>query len=186
MFVVRDPEVCAALETMLAPHRTDTTPARGDEIMGRARAHLGSTMTITTDADATIEELLDTVYTTARGDGRGQAASEHRESSMETQERLREAESDLAHTERELDQTRQQLQDALAKVAELEARPSGRRPTVSAQRQKDQAAFADLAARMDREALSQTKTPAAVLRMAATSVRDEIAIVYGNVERKAS
>lgn len=186
VFVVRDPQVCAALETMLAPHRTDHTPDRDCEIMHRARTHLATAKTINPDPDSTIEDLLDLTYSSAYTAGHSQGASEQPATTKETQDRLREAETSLSHTERDLDQTRQQLQDALDKIAELKARPSGRRPTVSAQRQKDQAAFADLAARMDREALSQTKTPAAVLRMAATSVRDEIAIVYGNADRKAS
>lgn len=171
VFVVRDPQVCAALETMLAPHRTDTTSAGGDEIMVRARTYLAEKMETSPGPDTTIEEILDLAYAAA---------------DRETQDRIRAAETATAHAEHELDQTRQQLQDAIAKIAELEARPAGRRPTVSAQRAKDQAAFADLADRMDRQALTQPKMRAAVLRVASQGVRDEIAAVYGNTERKAS
>lgn len=189
VFVVRDPEVCAALETMLAPHRTDHSPTPGDDgadLMARALAYVGAHMTISAGKDATIEELLDAVYATARDVGREQAAAEHRKSAEQDQDRLHETQSDLAATEQDLDATRQQLQDALAKITELEARPSGRRPTVSALRLQDQKAFAALADRMDREALSQTKTVAAALRVAAQGVRDEIAIIYGGAKRKAS
>lgn len=187
VFVVRDPAVCAALEQLLEPHRTDRTPAPsgGDGLMDRARAHL-ALLEVPVADDATIEGALDHVYTAAHNAGRAQATAEGREWSESMQERARRADSAVAHAERDLDHANMQLQAALAKIAKLEANPAGRRPTVSALRLKDQEAFATLADRMDREAHSQTKTAAAVLRLASKSVRDEIAIVYGNADRSAS
>lgn len=200
VFVVRDPEVCAALETMLAPHRTDRaqSPAEDgsaavDGLMAAAAIHaagLAGTDPTGFSPETTVEGLLTHVHVHAfaagKASGRTEASTAGCERAEEIQDRARRAEAAVAHAERDVENTREDLKKELAKIAELEARPSGRRPTVSAQRQKDQAAFADLAARMDREALSQTKTPAAVLRTAAQGVRDEIAIVYGNAERKAS
>lgn len=196
VFVVRDPAVCAALEQLLAPHRTDTTDdgsaaivtlmadaeARAAELTGEPTGHL--------PPDATVEQLLEHVDAKARLDGlikgREQATAEGRTWSEEMQDRVRRAEAAVARAEREVENSREDLEQALAKIAELEVRPSGRRPTVSALRLKDQESFAALADRLDREAMSQTKTPAAVLRIASKAVRDELAVIYGNTERTAS
>lgn len=195
VFVVRDPDVCAALEQLLEPHRTDRAPAptndgsdRVADLMAAAEKYVTELTDMRPDhlpERATIETLLALVHTEGISTGRDQATAEGREWSEAMDDRVRRAESAVAHSERELDQTRGQLQDALAKIAELEARPGTRRPTVSALRLKDQAAFADLARRMETNALSQPKVRAEVLRIAAKGIRDEIDAVYGD-EKKAS
>ena len=192
VFVVRDPDVCAALEQLLAPHRTIAAPApqpNGNALLTAAQRHAATLIAGPDDtppAGETIEQVLDRVHGSAFSEGRAQATEEGREWSEAMDDRVRRAESAVAHSERELDQTRGQLQDALAKIAELEARPGTRRPTVSALRLKDQAAFADLARRMEDNARSQPKPRAEVLRIAAKYLRDEITAVYGPDGKKAS
>lgn len=196
VFVVRDPDVCAALEQLLEPHRTDRAPApaaddsaRVADLVAEAAPYANELSGDPTATYESIGQMLEHVHARAHdaghAKGREQATAEGREWSEAMDDRVRRAESAVAHSERELDQTREQLQGALAKIAELEARPGTRRPTVSALRLKDQAAFADLARRMETNALSQPKVRAEVLRIAAKYLRDEITAVYGD-EKKAS
>lgn len=190
VFVVRDPAVCAALEQLLVPHRTDSTDdgsaaiaklmadaeARAAELTGEPTGHL--------PPDTTIEQLLDYVHRDGQDLSKDSLAeAQDQRGTLNT--RLSDAEAALHRADGELTATSGLLQDALAKIAELEARPAGRRPNVSVARNSDQKAFVALADRLDREALSQPQTPATVLRLASKAVRDEISIVYGNAERKA-
>ncbi|WP_404851105.1 hypothetical protein [Dietzia kunjamensis] len=194
VFIVRDPDVCAALEQLLEPHRTEPAPAPADTSSSQIAALVADAAAVaaelTCNPTATYEsvgQMLEHVDARARltgeAAGREQATAEGREWSEAMDDRVRRAESAVAHSERELDQTRGQLQDALARIAELEARPGTRRSTVSALRLKDQAAFSDLARRMETNALSQPKVRAEVLRIAAKGIRDEIAAVYGGEEK---
>ncbi|MFN3600529.1 MAG: hypothetical protein ACK4UY_03965 [Dietzia sp.] len=133
VFVVRDPDVCAALEQLLAPHRTepapapapapaDTTPsqiaalmadaeARAAELTGEPTAHLPE--------DATIEQLLDHVHLDGQSLSK-QDLADARDAHAEISERLRIVEVARARAERDLDDTTAQLKDALAKVTDLE------------------------------------------------------------------
>lgn len=228
VFVVRDPEVCAALETMLAPHRTDHSPvdngpaaveallanaaARVSELTGMPAAGL--------PAGPTVEDLLDLAYTEGTVAGQQKAASEGQEWSerqtslvsglekqveqlqfdlataveqLEASRKLHSSEADelqdskhalqtdLAHAEHRITELERDLTKA-KNVAPVAPKPLDGRTA----RGKDRKAFAKLADRMDREALSQSKTVAGVLRTAAKSVRDEIEIVYGHAGRAAS
>lgn len=197
VFVVRDPDVCDALEQLLAPHRTDRAPApvvddsaRIEALIAEAAPYAAELAGDPTASYESIGQMLEHVHARAHdaghAKGREKATAEGREWSEAMDDRVRRAESAVAHSERELDQTRGQLQDALARIAELEARPGTRRPTVSALRLKDQAAFADLARRMEDNARSQPKPRAEVLRIAAKYLRDEITAVYGPDGKKAS
>lgn len=178
VFVVRDPAVCAALERVLAPHRATAVAApesndMAEVLQERALRAETAAAHAERDLDATRQQLQDVV------------------AELAAVKDFREAKATAQRDEKEFTQLRRQLEEARAEIAKLAARPDGRRPdgrrpTVSALRLKDQEAFAQLADRMDREALSQSKTVAGVLRTAAKSVRDEIAIVYGTPERKAS
>lgn len=173
VFVVRDPAVCAALERVLAPHRATAVAApesndMAEVLQERALRAETAAAHAERDLDATRQQLQDVV------------------AELAAVKDFREAKATAQRDEKEFTQLRRQLEEARAEIAKLAARPDGRRPTVSALRLKDQEAFAELADRMDREALSQSKTVAGVLRTAAKSVRDEIAIVYGHADRAAS
>lgn len=130
VFVVRDPDVCAALEQLLEPHRTDRAPTPTDDgthhvaaLMADAEKYVTELTDIRPDhlpERATIETLLALVHTEGISTGREQATSEGREQSEAMDDRVRRAESALARAERDLDTTRGQLQDALAKIAALE------------------------------------------------------------------
>lgn len=200
VFVVRDPDVCAALEQLLAPHRTepaapaDTSSAKIAALMAAAEAAaaaLGGDPTNTLPPDATIEQILDHVHTAGHVQGRALAVAERREEEAEAAESVRRAESSAAHAERQLDQANEQLRAALAKVAELESRPAAaaeapRKPRGNSPRAQDRDAFTDLARRMDEQARTQPKPRADVLRIAAKYLRDEIEAVYGAAGKKAS
>lgn len=173
VFVVRDPAVCAALEKLLAPHRVTAIAAPesndlSEVLQERARRAETAAARAERDLDATRQQIQDAL------------------AELVAVKDFREAKATAERDERANAETRQQLEEAQAQVAKLAARPDGRRPTVSALRLKDQEAFAALADRLDREAMSQSQTPAAVLRIASKAVRDEIAVIYGNAERKAS
>lgn len=130
VFIVRDPDVCAALEQLLAPHRTDRAPApvgddgasrvatlmdaaeaRAAELAGAPASHLPE--------NATIEQLLDYVH--LDGQSRSQQdLADARDAHADLSERLRVTEVALARANRDLDDTTAQLKDALAKIADLE------------------------------------------------------------------
>lgn len=131
VFVVRDPDVCAALEQLLAPHRTEPAPAPADTSSSQIAALVADAAAVaaelTCDPTATYEsvgQMLEHVDARARltgeAAGRDQAAAESRERSEAMDDRVRRAESAVAHAERDLDTTRGQLQDALARIADLE------------------------------------------------------------------
>ena len=173
VFVVRDPAVYTSLEKLLAPHRVTAVAAPGsnevsEALHDRARRAETAAAHAERDLDSTRQQLQDALAKlTEDRDTRGATAP-------------------AECAERDLAETRRQLEEAKEEIAKLAARPDGRRPTVSAQRLKDQQAFAALAERMDRAALSQSKSVAAALRESAKGVRCEIAILYGSAERKAS
>lgn len=235
VFVVRDPEVCAALETMLAPHRTDHSPADNgpaavEALLADAAARVSELTGIPTavlpealPTAPTVEDLLDLAYTEGTVAGQQKAASEGREwserqtslvSGLEKQveqlqfdlatavEQLKASrnlhkqarseadelqdskhalETDLAHAQKLLDDLDAELEKVKAST------PTGPKPLDGrTARGKDRKAFLDLADRMERQALTQPKDRAAVLRVAAQGVRDEIATVYGDTGKKAS
>lgn len=231
VFVVRDPEVCAALETMLAPHRTDHSPADNGSAAvaalladGAARlAELTGMPAAGLPSGPTVEALLDLAYTEGTVAGQQKAASEGREWSErqtslvsglekqveqlqfdlataveqleasrnlhkqarseadELQDSKHALETDLAHAQKLADDLDAELKKVKASIPTVPKPLDGRTA-----RGKDRKAFLDLAERMERQALTQPKDRAAVLRVAAQGVRDEIATVYGNAERKAS
>lgn len=208
VFIVRDPAICAALEQLLAPHRTDSTPADADNgssrvaaLMADAEARAAELVGDPTDTlapDATIEQILDHVHQAGHVNGHALATSEAVEENDALTGRLRRTEVNLAHADREYEKTTAQLRDAvariaelearnadMAKVADLEARPQTRRPTVSALRLKDQSSFASLARRMEDQSIGKDKPIADTLRVAAGWLRREIDTVYGP-EAKAS
>jgi len=130
VFVVRDPDVCAALEQLLAPHRTDRAAApAGDDGASRVAAlmdvaearaaELAGALTSHLPENATIEQLLDYVH--LDGQSRSQQdLADAREAHADLSERLRVTEVALARANRDLDDTTAQLKDALAKVTDLE------------------------------------------------------------------
>lgn len=128
VFVVRDPAVCAALEQLLAPHRTDptlTAPAssQGAVLMADAEARAAELTGDPTDnlaPDATIEQLLNHVHEDGLTRGREAEFKTQSNRREELAAGLRRAETDLSHAEKQLDETTAQLQDALAKIAALE------------------------------------------------------------------
>lgn len=105
----------------------------------------------------------------------------HSSEADELQDSKHALQTDLAHAEHRITELERDLAKA-KDVAPVAPKPLDGRTS----RGKDRKAFAALADRMDREALSQSKTVAGVLRTAAKSVRDEIAIVYGHADRAAS
>lgn len=232
VFVVRDPEVCSALEALLQPHYTGPAPGTlvtapsGAAVLADAIAHATELLGKPTGALSEytgIEPLLDLAYTEGNVAGQTKAAAEGREwsaqqtslvSGLEKQveqlqvdlataveqieasrklhkqarseaEELQDSkhalQTDLAHAEHRITELERDLTKA-KNVAPVAPKPLDGRTA----RGKDRKAFAALADRMDREALSQSKTVAGVLRTAAKSVRDEIEIVYGHADRAAS
>lgn len=205
VFVVRDPEVCAALEQLLAPHRTEParTAAAADEAIASRRlaqtlAELEESAARLSDIDpadlpvgVTVTGLLERVHQAGHTDGHALATSEGREWSEAMRDRVRRAEAAVAHAEREGEKATAQLREALAKIAELEARrapaaEAPKKPRGNSPRAQDRDAFTDLARRMEEQARTQPKPRADVLRIAAGAVRDEIVKVYGTSGKKAS
>lgn len=191
VFVVRDPGVVAALEALLQPHYTGPVAApdgpTADDIVATAVARARGLLDVEIPFadEATIEHIVDYVHAKALDAGRQQATAEGRTHAEDLQDRLTQAETSVAHAERRVDKAHEQLEAALAKITDLETATTKPAPASSgsALRRKDQKAWAALADRMEREAMSQPKTPADVLRVCAKFVRDEIAAVYGTADR---
>lgn len=225
VFVVRDPDVCAALEALLQPHYTGPPPAilqtapSGTAVLAAATAHATELLAKPSgffDEYTEVAPILDLIYAEALRTGRQEASTEGREwsehqtglvSSLEKQ--VEELQDDLTEAVKKLEQARTEATDLLEAKVDLEtnlaqaehritglerdlakaqaAPPAAPKPVdARTTRGKDRNAFADLADRMDREAMSQNKTVASVLRTAANSVRQEIEMVYGTGKRKAS
>lgn len=121
VFVVRDPGVCAALEQLLEPHRTDAAAsvrqADTAALLATAQSHAASLIANPDEAPPageTIEQVLDRVHGSAFSEGRAQATAEGREWSETMAVRVRRA-------DRDTEDANAHLRDALSKIADLEA-----------------------------------------------------------------
>lgn len=196
-FVVNDPAVCDQVAELLGPFRSSKPgrPATNDRVRDRQAlveaerrlAHLQEDLGQTQDLLAQSTAKL----------------AAERKAHDETTAKLVTAESDLAQTSRELEgartelervrteleRVREELTENRRELTKLRTQPAP--ATVkplhgNSTRAKDRDAFAALARRMETNAMSQTKVPAEVLRIAARAVRDEIETVYGTAGKKAS
>lgn len=128
VFVVRDPDVCAALEQLLAPHRTTTTVARQSDdtaLLAAAQRHAVNLIAgpdETPPVGETIEQVLDRVHGSAFSEGRAQATAAAREAAEEKIDN--EVRERIHHLEAEAEQTQRLLAQA---VADLEAERTARR-----------------------------------------------------------
>lgn len=182
-FVVNDPAVCDQVAELLGPFRSSKPgrPATNDRVRDR-EALLAAERRIA-DLEQDIGQTQDLLAQST-----GKLAAE-REAHDETTAKLVAAESDLAQTTRDLEKARGDLAKATKDLAAAAAAEPAAQPKPlhgNSTRAKDRDAFAALARRMETNAMSQTKVPAEVLRIAARAVRDEIETVYGTSGKKAS
>lgn len=189
-FVVNDPAVCDQVAELLGPFRSSKPgrPATNDRVRDRQAlmeaerrlAHLQEDLGQTQDLLAKSTAKL----------------AAERKAHDETTAKLVAAESDLAQTSRELEGARAELERVREELTEnrreltklrTQPAPATVKPLHgNSARAKDRDAFAALARRMETNAMSQTKVPAEVLRIAARAVRDEIEKVYGTSGKRAS
>ncbi|WP_010540398.1 hypothetical protein [Dietzia alimentaria] len=128
VFIVRDADVCAALEQLLAPHRIDEGAARATEMLNSAEAHASKlTGDPASHLPETIEQLLDHVHKDGQTRSKQDLADARDQRDAlakklrDTEKEIRVSESSIARTERDLDEANAQLKDALAKITSLES-----------------------------------------------------------------
>lgn len=182
-FVVNDPAVCDKVAELLGPFRSSKPgrPATNDRVRDR-EALLAAEKRIA-DLEQDIGQTQDLLaQSTAK-------LAVEREKHDETAACAVKVEADLAETTRELEKVRGDLAKATRDLASAAGAAPAAQPKPlhgNSARAKDRDAFAALARRMETNAMSQTKVPAEVLRIAARAVRDEIEKVYGTSGKKAS
>lgn len=189
-FVVKDPAVCDQLSALLEPFRSAKPgrPAKNDRVRDR-EALLAAEKRIA-ELEQDIGQTQDLLAQSTSQLAAEKAAHE------ETRAGLADAMRDHEQTTRmleggraELERVREELTENRRELTKLRTQPAP--ATVkplhgNSTRAKDRDAFAALARRMETNAMSQTKVPAEVLRIAARAVRDEIETVYGTSGKRAS
>lgn len=180
-FVVNDPAVCDQVAELLGPFRSSKPGSQATNDRVRDREALLAAEKRIADLEQDIGQTQDLLaQSTAK-------LAVEREKHDETASCAVKVEADLAETTRELEKVRGDLAKATRDLATAAAPAAQPKPLHgNSARAKDRDAFAALARRMETNAMSQTKVPAEVLRIAARAVRDEIEKVYGTSGKKAS
>lgn len=181
-YLVKDPAVCDQLADLLGPFETTTATSP------RERRKLRDAEQRITHLESDLGQTQDLLAQSTT------ALAAERQKHDETTAKLVQAESDLAQTTRDLETTRETLaaekaalHEAGREISELRRRLDTVGHATAADgdnaRTQDRKAFEALAIRMEQQALSQNKTVADVLRLAARAVRDELGAVYAPAKK---